>query len=119
MSVDSLLREIAEGEFAALSRRLLPEPPPVSLTPTRSDYDLNPGMRPNAVPQLAPAEVMVPIIARAEPSILFTRRTPHLSRHAGQVSCPGGRLHSDDPSLVETALLETQEETGIAPEFVT
>jgi 8-oxo-dGTP pyrophosphatase MutT (NUDIX family) len=115
---EGLLSEIARGEHAELRRRLLPEPPPVSLTPTRGDYDLNPGMRRDAARQLAPAAVLVPIIARAEPTILFTRRTPHLSRHAGQVSFPGGRLHADDSSLVTTALRETEEETGIAPEFV-
>ena len=50
--------------------------------------------------------------------MLFTQRTAHLSRHAGQVSFPGGRVQDDDFSLVETALRETQEETGIEPAFV-
>jgi 8-oxo-dGTP pyrophosphatase MutT (NUDIX family) len=109
---------IARGETAWLRERLLPEPPQVSLTPTRGDYDLNPEYRPNSERQLAPAAVLLPIIARDKPTVLFTRRTPHLSRHAGQVSFPGGRLHEDDPSLTETALRETREETGIAPEFV-
>lgn len=114
----ALLSELSRGTLSELSRRLLPEPPPISLAPTRSDYDLNPGMRPNEKRQLAPAAILLPIIARAEPSLLFTRRTAHLSRHAGQVSFPGGRLHADDPSLVTTALRETEEETGIAPRFV-
>lgn len=118
MFPDTLLDEIARGELCELSRLLLCEPPRVSLMPTRSDYDLNPEARPNAARQLAPAAVLLPIIVRAEPSVLFTRRTPHLSRHAGQVSFPGGRLHDDDPSLVRTALRETEEETGIGPEFV-
>jgi 8-oxo-dGTP pyrophosphatase MutT (NUDIX family) len=87
------------------------------LTPTRGDYDLNPDARPN-VRELAPAAVLLPIIAHTEPTVLFTRRTPHLSRHAGQVSFPGGRLHADDPSLVTTALRETEEETGIGAEVV-
>jgi 8-oxo-dGTP pyrophosphatase MutT (NUDIX family) len=113
-----LLSEIARGEHSQLSERLLTEPPPVPLTPTRSNYDLNPGIRPHETRQLAPAAVLVPIVARAEPSVLFTRRTPHLSRHAGQVSFPGGRLHAGDSSLVTTALRETEEETGIAPRFV-
>jgi len=118
MFAETLLDEIACGEMRELRSRLLPEPPPVSLAPTRSDYDLNPDMRPDATRQLVPAAVLLPIITRAEPSVLFTRRTPHLSRHAGQVSFPGGRLHADDPSLVRTALRETEEETGIGPEFV-
>ena len=114
---ERIVAELSRGEAAALRARLLAAPPPVSLTPTRGDFDLNPDMRPEGMRQLLPAAVLIPIIARAEPSVLFTRRTPHLSRHAGQVSFPGGRLHEDDPSLVETALRETQEETGIAPEF--
>src|SRR2546423_2023412 len=95
----ALLDEIARGEHSELGRRLLPEPPPVSLTPSRGDYDLNPGMRSNAARQLAPAAVLVPIVARAEPAVLFTWRTPHLSRPAGQVSFPRGRPHSEGPSL--------------------
>jgi 8-oxo-dGTP pyrophosphatase MutT (NUDIX family) len=118
MFPEPFLEEIARGELCELRRLLLPEPPPVSLTPTRSDYDLNPDMRPNAAGKLAPAAVLLPIIVRPEPSVLFTRRTPHLSRHAGQVSFPGGRLHVEDPSLAQTALRETEEETGIGPEFV-
>jgi 8-oxo-dGTP pyrophosphatase MutT (NUDIX family) len=118
MFPETLLDEIARSEMSELRSRLLPEPPPVSLTPVRSDYDLNPGARPNATRQLAPAAVLLPILVRTEPSVLFTRRTPHLSRHAGQVSFPGGRLHADDPSLVSTALRETEEETGIGPAFV-
>ena len=113
-----LANEIARGDTAALGARLLAEPPHVSLTPARGDYDLNPEYRPNGARTLAPAAVLLPIIARHEPAVLFTRRTPHLSRHAGQVSFPGGRLHEDDPSLTETALRETLEETGISPEFV-
>jgi 8-oxo-dGTP pyrophosphatase MutT (NUDIX family) len=114
----ALVEGIARGEIAGLRARLLAEPPHVSLTPTRGDYDLNPEYRPSGARTLAPAAVLLPIIAHGEPTVLFTRRTPHLSRHAGQVSFPGGRLHESDPSLTETALRETQEETGIAPDFV-
>jgi 8-oxo-dGTP pyrophosphatase MutT (NUDIX family) len=112
-----VIAAILRGDISYLRERLLAEPPPISLTPTRSDYDLNPDIRP-VTRELAPAAVLLPIIARAEPTVLFTHRTPHLSRHAGQVSFPGGRLHTDDPSLVRTALRETEEETGIGAEFI-
>ena len=64
------------------------------------------------------AAVLIPVIARPEPTMLFTQRTAHLARHSGQVSFPGGRSEAADLSPVETALRETMEETGIAPAFV-
>jgi 8-oxo-dGTP pyrophosphatase MutT (NUDIX family) len=64
------------------------------------------------------AAVLLPVIMRPEPSILFTQRTAHLARHSGQVSFPGGRSEAGDLSPVETALRETMEETGIQPAFV-
>ncbi|HEY4112926.1 MAG TPA: CoA pyrophosphatase [Rhizomicrobium sp.] len=109
--------ELARGEIGRLRARLLVEPPELSLEPRHGDHDLNPTM-PRAQP-LTPAAVLIPIIALPEPTILFTRRTEHLARHAGQVSFPGGRVHESDLSLVETALRETKEETGITAGFVT
>ena len=51
--------------------------------------------------------------------VLLTQRTDHLPRHPGQVAFPGGRVSETDVSLIQTALRETQEETGIEPTFVT
>lgn len=65
-------------------------------------------------PERSPAAVLVPIIDRAgELSVLLTRRTDHLSQHAGQVSFPGGRMEPADADAVAAALRETYEETGI------
>ena len=102
-----------------LRDRLLSDAPALPLMPARSDFDLDPAHRPPRPPKLTPAAVLLPIIARHEPAVLFTERSPHLARHAGQVSFPGGRVQDDDISLVQTALRETQEETGIDPAFVT
>ncbi|MGA7710255.1 MAG: CoA pyrophosphatase [Rhizomicrobium sp.] len=109
--------------FAPLSAQvlrslLLPMPPDLPLSPTRSDYDFDPASRPQGQPILLPAAVLFPIVARAEPTVLFTKRSEDLSRHAGQVSFPGGRADSEDGSLVVTALREMREETGIAEDFV-
>jgi 8-oxo-dGTP pyrophosphatase MutT (NUDIX family) len=100
-----------------LRSRLLSVPP--SPEPKRSDFDLNPHVRPEERRPLTPSAVLVPIVARAEPTVLFTRRSIALSRHAGQVSFPGGAADPDDASPAATALRELQEETGIAPSFVT
>ena len=94
-------------------RARLPQTPPnLPLMPLRSDYDLNPHYE-RVAQELVPAAVLLPIITRRDPTLLFTRRTAHLARHAGQVSFPGGRWNSNDSSLTATALRETQEETGI------
>ena len=68
---------------------------------------------------VTPASVLVPIVTHAGGlTVLFTQRTAQLRAHSGQVSFPGGRSNPDDESLIKTALRETQEETGIAPDFV-
>ncbi len=64
--------------------------------------------------KLLAAAVLVPVIERTEGlTVLFTQRTAHLNDHAGQVSFPGGRCESSDPSPVFTALRETEEEIGL------
>jgi 8-oxo-dGTP pyrophosphatase MutT (NUDIX family) len=64
------------------------------------------------------AAVLVPVLAGPQPALLFTHRRADLVRHAGQVSFPGGRSEAHDTSPLETALRETEEETGIASGFV-
>ncbi|MBN2751938.1 MAG: CoA pyrophosphatase [Rhodospirillaceae bacterium] len=66
-----------------------------------------------------PAGVLVPLVERDEGlSLLLTKRTDHLHHHPGQISFPGGRKEDDDPTLTATALRETEEEIGLAPESV-
>jgi 8-oxo-dGTP pyrophosphatase MutT (NUDIX family) len=68
---------------------------------------------------LRPAAVLVPVVARApEPTMLLTRRASHLKDHSGQVSFPGGRVHTDDASPEATALREAREEIGLDPDRV-
>lgn len=64
---------------------------------------------------LTPAAVLVPVVMRDNGlTVMLTQRTAHLNDHAGQVAFPGGRVEPHDATLVETALRETEEETGLA-----
>ena len=65
-----------------------------------------------------PASVLLGLVMRAQPSVLLTVRTAHLSSHSGQVALPGGRQDTQDADEIATALREAQEEVGLAPEFV-
>jgi 8-oxo-dGTP pyrophosphatase MutT (NUDIX family) len=68
---------------------------------------------------LKAAGVLIPIIEHRDGcTVLFTRRSPHLRYHAGQVSFPGGRMEPGDTDILETALRETREEVGIDPSIV-
>jgi 8-oxo-dGTP pyrophosphatase MutT (NUDIX family) len=70
---------------------------------------------------LKPAAVLVLLVDRGDdnsPHILFTKRTAHLTDHAGQISFPGGRVEMSDADVTATALRETVEETGVDPRAI-
>jgi 8-oxo-dGTP pyrophosphatase MutT (NUDIX family) len=63
-----------------------------------------------------PAAVLVPLfvaVDASEPHVVLTRRRADLRRHAGEISFPGGRQDTGDPSLADTALREAEEEIGL------
>ena len=63
--------------------------------------------------------VLIPIYFKAgQYFILFTRRTELVHHHKGEISFPGGGYHQDDGTLLKTALRESHEEIGLAPEDV-
>jgi 8-oxo-dGTP pyrophosphatase MutT (NUDIX family) len=80
----------------------------------RGDWDFEHGTEPSDR-ALTPAAVLIPIIDRADPTVLFTRRTDTLRRHAGQVAFPGGRIDPEDDGPVTAALREAHEEIALPP----
>ena len=118
MTTEGICPGKAPGTPALLEhfRGRLPQSPPAALK-GHDDYEFL-TQDPETFSAVK-AAVLLPVIQRHEPVLLFTRRTMRLARHSGQVSFPGGRSEAQDLSPVETALRETFEETGIAPGFVT
>ena len=68
--------------------------------------------------KLVPAAVLVPFVLGPVPGVLLTKRTAHLTSHAGQVSFPGGRIDAGDTCAEAAALREAAEEIGLDPAHV-
>ena len=75
-------------------------------------------LEPDPGPDLADgdrlAAVLAVVVVAPVPSLIFTERASGLSRHAGEVSFPGG-LQDPGESLAATALREAHEEIGLDP----
>lgn len=70
-------------------------------------------------PGPVPSAVLIPLFLKnGVYHILFTKRAENLTHHRGEVSFPGGVCHTEDVDTLRTALRETSEEVGIAPEDV-
>ncbi len=108
----ALLRERLAGT------RLPSDPTDVTMPPGSEQWPAD--MRKALTESLQPAGVLIPVIER-EPglSVLLTQRAAELKHHAGQISFPGGRMEAHDSDIQATALRETHEEVGIAPDKVT
>jgi 8-oxo-dGTP pyrophosphatase MutT (NUDIX family) len=65
-----------------------------------------------------PAAVLMAILGGDDPGILLTVRAPHLRKHAGQISFPGGRIEDHDADAEVAALREAHEEIGLDPATV-
>ena len=83
------LAEITRRRLGARERRIAPDGP------------------------LIKAAVLLPIVDRGEPMILFTKRTDRVGQHKGQISFPGGVVDPTDASLLDAALRECEEEIAL------
>ena len=76
--------------------------------------------KPSGQPQ---ASVLIAILNYGKyiesPEIIFTQRSSHLSTHSGEVSFPGGKADTTDPSLFDTALRESNEEINLNSKDIT
>src|SRR6476660_5782341 len=88
--------------------------------PRHDEYDADPEViiAIAAVRPIRPAAVLVPVIERNEPSVLFTQRTAHLADHPGQISFPGGKIDASDESPAAAALREAEEEIALCRRYV-
>jgi 8-oxo-dGTP pyrophosphatase MutT (NUDIX family) len=93
--------------------RAPPDPDDPETVPIGEHALLAPGRTPRA------AAVLVGVVAREEPRLLFTQRAKDLPVHAGQISFPGGKREPADPTPLATALREAHEEVGLDPALVT
>jgi 8-oxo-dGTP pyrophosphatase MutT (NUDIX family) len=67
---------------------------------------------------LVKAAVLVPIVDRGEPFLVFAKRTERVGTHRGQISFPGGRVDPGDAGFLEAALREAEEEIGLPRQAV-
>ena len=98
---------------AALTAALLTEPP------TGAGWNFDDWSDVLDASQLREAAVLIGLIPRASGwQVLLTRRTEHMSSHAGQVAFPGGRVDQNDSGHIAAALRETAEEVGIVSSHI-
>ena len=64
---------------------------------------------------LISAAVLVPIVDRGEPHLVFAKRSERVGHHPGQIAFPGGTVCDADRTALDCALRESHEEIGLSP----
>jgi 8-oxo-dGTP pyrophosphatase MutT (NUDIX family) len=77
-----------------------------------TDFDLNKGVGVPAGRALRAAGVLVAVSAQTE-TIFLTMRSAALKHHPGQIAFPGGKQDAGDPTTIDAALREAEEEIGL------
>lgn len=71
------------------------------------------------IPEFKRSAVMILIMNKGGKAHVFlTKRTDKVGTHKGHVSLPGGRFEREDENIMRTAIRETFEEVGIAPDDI-
>ena len=65
------------------------------------------------VEELRQAAVLIAVTDSEDPELIYTLRSNKVGSHGGEVSFPGGMFEKEDKGLQNTALRESQEETGL------
>src|SRR6516164_3699003 len=111
LSTDQLF-VVAETRLSLDVPRALTDP---GITPHLADRDTDPAVI-AAIAAMRPirtAAVLVPIVERQEPTVLFTLRTSQLVDHGGEIAFAGGKIDRLDASPAAAALREAEEEIGL------
>lgn len=100
-----------DDRIARIAARLLDAPQPVD-----DLGSLRPDFAPLEPPTIAPvpAAVLIALVVRPEGyQVLYTKRSPDLRSHSGQVAFPGGKIDADDADAGVAALREAAEEVAL------
>ena len=65
------------------------------------------------VEELRKAAVLIAVTESKDPELIYTLRSNKVGSHGGEVSFPGGMYEEQDDDLENTALRESEEETGL------
>ena len=73
-------------------------------------FEINPSLSTSEKTKLA--SVLV-VIFDELPKILMIKKPITMNHHGGEIAFPGGKISDEDEDLLDTAIRETKEETGI------
>lgn len=106
------MNAFSASTFVGAAKRALRAAAPETWDHSDDDMNIKARMIPQGVKPKA-AAVLVGVVEREGAlQLLLTQRHAGLSRHAGQIAFPGGRVDEGETAM-EAALREAEEETGL------